>query len=95
MTTVYLTSHSLDGKLIERGHRTRKAALDHATEMVKLTEGAASVDVFEYSSERDPLSCLLEVCTAQTRPKSAWVESSRVLGTVVSDGRFIKSKRRV
>lgn len=93
MTTVFITAHSLDGKLIERGHRTRKAALDFAGEMVSPTEGAASVDVWEYSSERDPLTCLIEVCSSQSRPKAAWVDQSRLLGTVVRDGRFIKSRR--
>lgn len=93
MTTVFVTIYAIDGKLIERGHRTRKGALDHAAQMVAPSEGAASVDVWEYSSELEPLACLIEVCTAQTRPKVAWVMTSRLLGTVVRDGRFIKPKR--
>lgn len=93
MTTVFITIHTLDGKVVDRGHRTRKAALDYAAQMVAPSEGAASVDVWEYSSEHDPMTCLIEVCSAQTRSKTAWVENSRLLGTVVRDGRFIKPKR--
>lgn len=93
MTTVYVTVCAIDGKLVERGHRTRKAALEAAREALAPTSGAASVDVWEYSSDADPLACLIAVCSAQTRPKTSWVETSRLLGTVVRDGRFIASKR--